>query len=220
MKTEQIRSRGRPRTLDRERALETALHLFWRHGYEGTSIADLTRAMGTTPPSLYTAFGTKEQLYREALDRYVSAYGALAQKAFEEEPTAYSAFTRLLADAVRFYSEGAERRGCMLVSGVLACADEHNALAAHVSAQRRSVIDALKQRLDRAAADGEIHYEVDTYGLASFFSAVVQGIAIQARDGATSTALNEIAQFAMCAWPGTVSARQAPPNKDQVRPAR
>lgn len=199
MKNDKPRSRGRPRTLDREQALDTALQLFWRHGYEGTSIADLTRAMGVTPPSLYAAFGTKEQLYREALDRYVAAFETFADQTLGAEPTGYGAFKRLLSEAALFYSQGA--LGCMLVSGVLVCSEEHQTIAADVSARRQGVIQTLKLRLDRATLDGELSIDTDTLGLASFFCAVLQGTAIQARDGAMPATLNIIVDNAMRAWP-------------------
>jgi AcrR family transcriptional regulator len=196
------RPRGRPRLLDRQQALEAALLLFWRHGYEGTSIADLTEAMDTTPPSLYAAFGSKERLYREALDLYSATHGSFTRRALAEAPTAYAAIERILNDAVSVYSAGAEPRGCMLATGVLTCASEHREVAADLTRRRLSAIALIKDRLDRAVADGELATGTDTAALAAFYAAAVQGLSIQARDGVDHEVLDGIATLALGAWPG------------------
>ncbi|WP_036286318.1 TetR/AcrR family transcriptional regulator [Methylosinus sp. PW1] len=197
------RPRGRPRALDRDDALETALRLFWRHGYEGTSIADLTAAMGVTPPSLYTVFGSKEQLYREALDRYGATYGSFAQRALAEEPSARRAVERILRGAIEVYAEGPAPAGCMLASGAVACAPEHASVAADVARRRLATIAAIKARFDRAASAGELAPSTDTQALASYYAAVVQGLSIQARDGVSRKILDALADVALSAWPGS-----------------
>ncbi len=195
------RPRGRPRALDRDQALETALQLFWRHGYEGTSIADLTAAMGVTPPSLYTAFGSKEQLYREALDRYGASYGSFTARALSEEPTARQAVERILREGIELCCGGPEPRGCMLATGVLTCSPEHALVAADLSRRRLATIAAMKKRFDRAIAEGELSPSTDTQALAAYYAAVVQGIAIQARDGVGARVLRTMADLALHAWP-------------------
>lgn len=197
------RPRGRPRALDRDEALETALRLFWRHGYEGTSIADLTAAMGVTPPSLYTVFGSKEQLYREALDRYGATYGSFAQRALAEEPSARCAVERILRGAIEVYAGGPAPAGCMLASGAVACAPEHASVAADVTRRRLATIAAIKARFDRAASEGELAPSTDTQALASYYAAVVQGLSIQARDGVSRKALDALVNVALSAWPGS-----------------
>jgi AcrR family transcriptional regulator len=196
------RPRGRPRALDRDEALETALRLFWRHGYEGTSIADLTAAMGVTPPSLYTVFGSKEQLYREALDRYGATYGSFALRALAEEPSARRAVERILRGAIEVYAGGTAPAGCMLASGAVACAPEHASVAADVARRRLATIAAIKARLDRAASEGELAPSTDTRALASYYAAIVQGLSIQARDGVSRKVLDALADVALSAWPG------------------
>lgn len=201
MKTTEKRPRGRPRALDHDEALETALQLFWRHGYEGTSVADLTAAMGVTPPSLYTAFGSKEQLYREALDRYGASYGSFTARALAEESTARQAVERILREAIAVYSDGPTPRGCMLATGAVTCAPEHAQVAADLSTRRLTAIAAIKGRFDRAVAEGELAPSTDTEALAAYYAAVVQGIAIQARDGVGAEILQAMADLALSAWP-------------------
>jgi AcrR family transcriptional regulator len=200
MKKTAPRPRGRPRTLDREKALEAALKLFWRHGYEGTSIADLTAAMGATPPSLYAAFGSKEQLYRDAVELYAASYGGFPARALAEEPSAYRAMERILAEAIEVYS--AEARGCMLASGALTCAPEHQHVARELASLRLAAIAAIKARFDTAVAEGELDAGADTAALASFYAAVIQGLSIQARDGVKRAILQSMAAAALAAWPG------------------
>lgn len=201
MKTPDKRPRGRPRIMDRDRALETALQVFWRHGYEGASIADLTAAMQVTPPSLYSAFGSKEQLYREALDRYSATYGSFAAQALAEEPTARKAIERILRESVAVYSEGPAPRGCMLATGAVTCAPEHTSLVAELSQRRLAIIAALKDRFDCAVVEGELAPLTDTASLAAFYAAVVQGLSVQARDGVTRDVLDAVAATALGAWP-------------------
>lgn len=201
MKISERRPRGRPRALDRDKALETALQLFWRHGYEGTSIADLTEAMGVAPPSLYSAFGSKERLYQEALDRYRASYGSFTERALAEEPTARRAIERLLRDAVRVYSAGPEPLGCMLAAGALTCSAEHKEIAAALAQRRLSAIAAIKSRFDRAMAEGELAPSTDTMALAAYYGAVVQGLSIQARDGVAPEVLTSLVDVALGVWP-------------------
>lgn len=202
MKKIEKRPRGRPRALDRDEALETALQLFWRHGYEGTSVADLTAAMGVTPPSLYTAFGSKERLYQEALDRYGASYGSFTVQALAEEPTARQAVERILRESVAVYSEGPAPRGCMLASGAVTCAPEHAMVVADLSRRRMATIAAIKARFERAVIEGELAPSTDTEALAAYYAAVVQGLSIQARDGLDREVLEAIAATALSAWPG------------------
>ena len=116
--------RGRPRSFDRGRALERAMHVFWRQGYEATSVSDLTRAMRINPPSLYAAFGDKEQLYLEALGRYQQRRVESMAKWFDEEPTAKAAVRRLLTEAARELARAGAPRGSMLVFSAMQCSSE------------------------------------------------------------------------------------------------
>jgi AcrR family transcriptional regulator len=193
--------RGRPREFDREAALERAIDVFWRHGYEATSVSDLTAAMGINPPSLYAAFGDKEKLFLEAVERYQQKRRQTLAKLFDEEPTARQAVHRLLREAARELACSSHPRGCMLVMSDTNCSDA----SAHVQsdlAQRRAAMKAsLKARIDRGAAAGELPRGTDTAALAEFYSTVFQGMVMQARDGATPKRLLATAEAAMRAWP-------------------
>ncbi|HLO78652.1 MAG TPA: TetR/AcrR family transcriptional regulator [Magnetospirillum sp.] len=201
MKNETSKPRGRPRTLDKAKALEVALDLFWRHGYEGTSVSDLTAAMGATPPSLYAAFGSKEALYREALDLYASREGDLARQALEEAHTARDGVRLMLDRAARAYAANGERLGCLIASSVLSCSREHQTVRDELARRRQAACAMITARLDRAVGDGELPEGTDTRSLATFFGAVIQGMSTQARDGATLEDLASVAALAMRAWP-------------------
>lgn len=207
MKVPSRKPPGRPRGFDRDVALDRALELFWARGYEGTSVADLTEAMGVTPPSLYAAFGSKAELYGAALERYQERYGGCARAALAEEKTAKAAVSRLLHEAARNFADRGHPAGCMLSLGAVACAPEHQAIADAVAALRADMIDAIKRRLDRALAEGELAAGTDTAGLARFVGALLQGMAVQAHDGADEAALTSIADAALAAWPGAAAER-------------
>lgn len=192
--------RGRPRSFDRGRALERAMHVFWRQGYEATSVSDLTRAMGINPPSLYAAFGDKEQLYLEALGRYQQRRVESMAKWFDEEPTAKAAVRRLLTEAATELARAGAPRGSMLVLSAMQCSSD--ALQAKLAERRASVRAILKARIDRGLHEGELARSTDTDALVDFYSAVFQGMSLQARAGASRKRLLATAALAMRAWPG------------------
>jgi AcrR family transcriptional regulator len=196
------RSRGRPRAFDREQALDRAMEVFWRRGYEGASLAELTAAMGVTPPSLYSAFGSKEGLYREALRQYVTSQGAGAGRALAEEPTAFRAIERMLRESVRIFADPTSPAGCMISTATLRCAPENRSAAAAASEMRQAMLASMRDVLAAAVAAGELPADVDAEGLARFYGAVVQGMSVQAIDGAGTDALNAIVDAALRAWPG------------------
>jgi TetR/AcrR family transcriptional regulator, copper-responsive repressor len=146
--------RGRPRSFDRDRALERAMHVFWRQGYEGTSVSDLTRAMGINPPSLYAAFGDKEQLYLEALGRYQERRLKLVAQWFEEEPTAKAAVRRLLTEAACRLARSGAPRGSMLVLSATQCSAA--SLQPELAERRANMRAILKARIDRGVREGEL----------------------------------------------------------------
>ncbi|WP_409522716.1 TetR/AcrR family transcriptional regulator [Nitrincola sp. MINF-07-Sa-05] len=202
MKKTSSTTRGRPRAFERDAALQKALALFWCRGYEGTSVADLVAAMGITPPSLYSAFGSKESLYLEAVERYLDERRQDLQKALEEEKTARSAIARVLTEAAISYTEPDNPPGCMISMGVLACAPEHQAVADRLAAIRTSAVESFEKRLLQAQAEGELSSDINVRNLARFYSAVIQGMSVQARDGATREEVASIAEMAMYNWPG------------------
>ena len=199
-----IKPRGRPRSFDRERALERAMRLFWLQGYEATSVSDLTRAMGINPPSLYAAFGDKERLYLEAIGRYQRRRVESMARWFEEEPTAQAAVRRLLTEAACEPARPGAPRGSMLVFSAMQYASE--ALQAKLAERRASMRALLKRRIDRGVRESELPRGTDSGSLTDFYSAVFQGMSIQAHGGATRKSLLAIAETAMRAWPGGRSA--------------
>jgi AcrR family transcriptional regulator len=203
--------RGRPRTFDRDAALRTALQLFLERGYESTSVADLVTAMGIAPPSLYSAFGSKEQLYREALQLYLEGRGRFVTRALAEETTARATVERILRDAARSFGPSTEHPpGCMISASLLACSPDNEAIAGHVADLRAAPLAAMVQRLKRAQSEGELPADVDARALARYYAAVISGMAVQARDGASMKELLAIAETAMLAWPAAPSPKRRP----------
>lgn len=193
------RPRGRPRSFDREQALERALDVFWEKGYEATSVADLTAAMGINPPSLYAAFGDKERLFCEALERYQAARRESVDASFEEA-TARGAVQGILMGLAEQYS-CAEHRGCMMVMAAATCADASDFVKAKLAKAASGMRTRFKQRLDRAVEEGELAADTEVGPLVDYYIAVFQGMALQARDGASRKSLLATAEMAMRAWP-------------------
>ena len=200
MKTDPPRPRGRPRGFDRDTALDRALPVFRRQGYEGASVADLTAAMGITTPSLYGAFGSKERLYREALDRYRADAQRAAPWAMAA-PTAREAIQQILEGSARDFSDPAHPPGCMISTAVLTCAPENRPAAAAVTSMRGNTVARLRTRFARALEDGELPPGTDPDELARFYGAIIQGLSVQALDGAGLDGLMKIVRRAMAAWP-------------------
>lgn len=208
---EQPRRRGRPRVLDREAGLEIAALLFWERGYEGTSIADLTQAMGITPPSLYAAYGSKEELYRQVLDHSIERESRRRSEASAGMATAYEVLRFHLHDVADTISNPEKPRGCMVSTAVLQHAEENETVARDMAARREASIQAMKARFDQAVTDGELPADTDTDTLARFYGAVIQGMSAQACDGACTARLKRIVDIALSAWPG---------DRSHLRPTR
>ncbi len=202
MKSTEARPRkvGRPRAFDQEDALDAALKLFWRKGYEGTSLSDLTEAMGINRPSLYAAFGDKQSLFKQVVDRYVSGPAACQMEALSE-PTARGAVERLFQGAIEAATDARNPRGCLLIQGALSCGDESKQVKDDLAARRAASEAALRRRLKRARDEGDLAKDADPADLARYVVAVLQGLAVHAADGATRAELKRVALTAMRAWP-------------------
>ena len=192
---------GRPREFDVDEALAKALHLFWRKGFEGTSMTDLTDAMGIARPSLYAAFGNKEELFRKALDSYQSTCMAFMQGALAE-PTARLVAERLLFGFADVATDCANPPGCLETNGALVCSDGADHIRRELIARRAGQVAALEQRLWEAQAEGDLCRRADPADLARFVMTVVQGMAVQAASGAGRDALHAVVRTALRAWPG------------------
>lgn len=193
------RQRGRPRSFDRETALEAAVRVFWQQGYEATSIADLTRVMGIGPPSLYAAFGDKQTLFEEVIANYVEQVGGFIDRAVTEEPTARGAVARLLHEAAVEYTMTGRPTGCLVVSAATNCSSPE--VVDRLSGMRERNVRLFEERINEAVTEGELPRGVDARGLARFLGAVLQGMSQQARDGASQGELEAVADAAMAAWP-------------------
>ncbi|MFI8253560.1 TetR/AcrR family transcriptional regulator [Streptomyces filamentosus] len=191
--------RGRPRSFDRPTALEQATMAFWEHGYETTSVSDLTRAMGISAPSLYAAFGDKRTLFEEVVAEYVLSHGAFGTRAFEEEPTARAGVARMLREAAVHYTAPGHPRGCLVISAATNCStpEVEEALRARRNANLAAIEDRVRRDVDAGALPGD----ADPRTLARLSGAVLQGMSQQARDGATEEELAAVAESAMLAWP-------------------
>lgn len=190
---------GRPREFDVDAALDLALHVFWRKGYEGASMTDLTEAMGITKPSLYAAFGNKEDLFRKALDRYVDGPGGYFRTGLEK-PTAREAVEHILYESVEAVTDP-KNPGCLAVQGALCCGDAAETIKQELTARRSKSEDDLRIRFTRAIAEGDLPGDADAGDLARYVSAILQGMAVQAAGGAPREQLRKLADMAMRSWP-------------------
>ena len=194
-------NRGRPRAFDVDKVLDAALDLFWRHGYEGTSLAALTEAMQINVPSLYAAFGNKEALFRRAVQRYDEKYGGYFRDALAE-PTAKAVAEKLIHGSINQVTRAGRPGGCLLVQGALACNEAAEPVRQVLKEVRALAEAAIRQRFERAADEGDLPPGVDPATLARFLWTLSAGIAVQAAGGVSRTQLQEIADIAMRCWPG------------------
>ncbi len=191
---------GRPRAFDVDKALDRALKVFWRKGYEGASLPDLTKAMGINRPSLYAAFGNKEALFRKALERYVEGPAAYVREAIRE-PTARAVVERLLRGAADLLTDPRNPRGCLMVQGALACGEAANAIRRELISRRMAGEAAFRERFERAKAEGDLPADCDPADLARYVATVLQGMAVQAAGGASREQLRGVVEMALRAWP-------------------
>ena len=191
---------GRPREFDVDKALDLALQVFWRKGYEGASMADLTETMGITKPSLYSAFGNKEELFRKALDRYVDGPGGYFQVALAK-PTARAVVEHLLYESAAAVTDPNHPPGCLAVQGALSCGDAAESIKQELMSRRAKGEQDLRQRFERAIAEGDLPEGSDAADLAAYLSAILQGMAVQAAGGTAREQLRKIAEMALRTWP-------------------
>ncbi len=193
-------AKGRPREFDVEEALNRALIVFWRKGYEGASLPDLTGAMGISRPSMYAAFGNKESLFRKALDRYVEGPASYIREALGQSD-ARSVFESLLLGAADSLTHARHPRGCLMVQGALSCADASESVRKELAARRESAEVAIRKRFERARKEGDLPKKADPADLARFVTTLIQGMSVQAAGGATRNELRRVAESAIGAWP-------------------
>ena len=192
---------GRPLSFDRDRALNAALLQFWRTGYETTSVAELTHAMGITAPSLYTAFGDKETLFLECLEKYANPGPKTTPELIAEAGSARHAAQQLLELSARWFTQKDTPAGCLVASA----ASSGSVHSQRVRAAMKNIRDinrqALQERTERDIREGRLPGTANAQALASMTMAIVQGMSTLARDGAGQKALLDLARTAMSAWP-------------------
>lgn len=193
------RSRGRPPTIDRTRALEIAMRLFWKHGYGGTSLADLTLSIGCTAPSLYALFGSKEALYKESAQCYLNR--ARDKGVAGAETTAYMRIVQYLKDSADRFSEPDLPLGCMVLTGIQREAAENAGPVEWTRKLRLSALADLTGMVVRAQEEGDLAPAISPETWAKFLFAILQGLSIQALDGASREDLHKIVDLALAAWP-------------------
>jgi AcrR family transcriptional regulator len=193
---------GRPREFDRSAALEAAMVLFWRKGFAATSMNDLCDAMDVRSPSLYAAFGSKEALYLEAIQRYVEIFGPPVWDGLAQGATARAGVQNLLLAATESLPESHVTPGGCMAALAAVCDEWPAGIAGVVRKIRAEMLRMLRSRLEAGVANGELPPTTDIEGLSRFYFSVYQGMAVQARDGAGAPELKGVVAAAMSAWPG------------------
>lgn len=191
---------GRPRGFDPDDALEKAMQVFWRHGYEGTSLSDLTEAMGINRPSLYATYGNKEALFEKVLDRYGSGPASYVVESLKE-PTARAVIEKLLKTSACLLGDPTRPGGCMVVQGILCSSKESDSVMQSVRARRVEMQQKLLERFQRAHEEGDLPATVPPEDLARHVSIVLNGLSIQASNGACREELQRAVDFALKTLP-------------------
>ena len=191
---------GRARAFDADEALDRAMTVFWSKGYEGTSLSDLTAAMGINRPSLYAAFGNKQELFRKALERYGEGPSSYEREALAH-PSAREVAEGLLRGAADIQTDPHTPAGCLAVLGTTYCAEDSSPIGKIVIAFRRAGQAAIRERFERARAGGDLPANADPKALTDYIGTVVCGMAVQAASGATREDLERVIELTMRAWP-------------------
>ena len=191
---------GRVRQFDAGVALDRALEVFWARGYEGATLPELTKAMGINRPSLYAAFGNKEQLFRKALDRYQTGPMSFLTEALKE-PTGRAAAEAIFSGFIHMQRNREKARGCLIVSGALASGEEAETVRQELARLRQSIVAVFRKRFERAVENGDLPKGTDCATLGRYIATVLNGLAVQVASGTTEKELRLVAAMAMRAWP-------------------
>jgi AcrR family transcriptional regulator len=194
------RDRGRPREFDRGQALEKAMRLFWSRGYDAISMADLRAELGITQASLYAAFGSKEQLFHEAVELYRQTAGFSTTAALATGANAREAIRAMLQAAADTFSAPDAPGGCLLILGATNCPIESKSVQDHLLSIRREISQSILDRLKWGQHDGDVPTTASLTALTAYFSTVLHGLALQSRDGASRRMLTQVVEIAMAGW--------------------
>jgi AcrR family transcriptional regulator len=195
-----IKTAGRPRCFDPDKALEAAMRMFWQKGYEGASLSELTGAMGINRPSLYAAFGDKQDLFGKVLARYAEGPNRYFRDALAA-PTARQVAEELLMGTAEMLGNPHNPRGCLGVQSALACGEDAEAIRRDLILFRKNAEKEIRQRFQQAKSEGDLAPNADPRELASYIATVIRGLAVDAATGASRHELHRVAQTAMRAWP-------------------
>lgn len=187
---------GRPREFDREEALVKARDFFWLHGYEGTSMSDLVEVLGIASARIYKAFGSKEALFREAVNHYENNEGNFALNALKQK-NIKDAINQLFEDALTLYTQTNHSYGCMVVSAASVLGEENQAVLEWMKAQRIARGQSLVERFVQAKSDGQLVADADPKTLGQYYALVLHGLSVQARDGYSKEELATVISFAL-----------------------
>jgi AcrR family transcriptional regulator len=183
-----------------DEALDKALKIFWKRGYEGASLAELIEELSINKPSLYAAFGNKEELFLKALSRYASGPVAFIKEVVKE-PTSYKVAESFLVKAAEFLTDPTHPQGCMIVQGALSTGDSAELIKNILIKYRSSYENLLTERFDQAKSDGDLPDWVNANDLAKYLATIHQGMSVQATSGATKQQLINISNIALRSWP-------------------
>ncbi|MBP2810311.1 TetR/AcrR family transcriptional regulator [Acinetobacter baumannii] len=187
---------GRPREFDREEALVKARDFFWLHGYEGTSMSDLVEVLGIASARIYKAFGSKEALFREAVNHYENNEGNFALNALKQK-NIKDAINQLFQDALALYTQANHSYGCMVVSAASVLGEENQAVLEWMKAQRIARGQSLVDRFVQAKSDGQLVADADPKTLGQYYALVLHGLSVQARDGYSKEELATVISFTL-----------------------
>lgn len=191
------RGKGRPRCFDREKALLQALNVFWQHGYAPASMTELCKAMQINAPSLYAAFGSKAQLFLEAVHFYEQKYWAAPSQQFVNESCLYRAVDTFFTEAARILTSPDSPCGCMVVLAAINISDDAHDVIATIRELRLATKKMFADRLTRGIKDGQLSADTDVTALAGAFNTMLEGLSIQARDGLSPVELARVASYAV-----------------------
>jgi len=201
--TKQLKQRGRPPAFNHEDALDKAMRLFWTYGYDGTSISALTEALGINKPSLYGAFGDKEELFRKAVNKYLSDISVFVANSINE-PTSYKVAEEFLTGAATFLTDSNHPPGCMLTQSALTCSQQSEVVKGVLSNFREAYEEALHKRFVQALSDQDLPTDADPISLAKLLATIHQGMSVQASGGASKEDLLRVVAPVLAAWPGNM----------------
>lgn len=194
------RKRGRPKCFDEQEALQKAMLLFWEYGYEATSISDLTYALKITAPSLYSSFGDKSQLFHRCLEYYLEHEACPIERIFQEAKTAKVAIELYLYENVKKLVQEHKPTGCMLVVATMNCSEQNHDIQNELLLKRQKTKQKIFERLTQGVAEGDLSKESNLLEMTDFYSTVIQGLTLQARDGLGREELNQIVRHSMKSW--------------------